>query len=303
MGMRITQQILVQRALASLRNQTARIAHLQEQLATGQRVMKPSDDPLDARRAMNLRTTIGRNEQYLATMQDTSPVLTETAMSIENVVESLQRVRELTLQGASGTNTTSQTASMANEVNQLLEAILAAANHQTNSRYIFGGTNTLTPPFAATRDANDEVVSVSYQGNSQRFEVAVGDGIRTSIGETGDTVFQGTQDILQLVMNIRDSLRNGDQADLQNTRLPELDAAQNQLLRALARIGGVQNRLERSEQDLEDFNQQLETVLSDSVDADFVEVTINLNTQNNAYLAALNATSRVLQPSLMDYLS
>ena len=50
-AMRVTTQLLVDRSVRNINNQTNRLLTLQEQLATGLRVNRPSDDPIDARRA------------------------------------------------------------------------------------------------------------------------------------------------------------------------------------------------------------------------------------------------------------
>jgi flagellar hook-associated protein 3 FlgL len=85
-------------------------------------------------------------------------------------------------------------------------------------------------------------------------------------------------------------------------RLEELDAAREQVSRAIARVGAIQNRLDRTEEDLADFELGLETLLSETIDADYAEVIVELNAQSNAYTAALQAGAQVIQPSLLNFL-
>jgi flagellar hook-associated protein 3 FlgL len=115
-------------------------------------------------------------------------------------------------------------------------------------------------------------------------------------------VFQSSQDIFQTLIGIRDDLLAGDQSSLQNARLTELDVAREQFSQAQSRVGAVQNRLDRTELEIEDFQVQLQELLSDSIDADFAEVLINLNAQSNAFQAALSAAARAIQPSLLDFI-
>ena len=300
--LRVTQGILAQRALANIQNQSRRILDLQTQLSTGLRVNAPSDNPIDARRAINTRASIAKNEQYLENISTVSPRLAETVTAIETMSENLLRARELTLQGANGTNDQTALDALAEEINQILEAAMNTANHQTGSLYIFGGTRTTTPPFDVTRDVNGDITAITYQGNTEDIEIAVGDGITVTTNEPGSTVFQGSQDIFQTLIDIRDNLLAGDQASLQSTRLTELETGRQQLSQAMSRVGAVQNRLERTELELEDFQIQLEELLSDSIDADFADVVINLNAQSNAFQAALSAAAQVIQPSLLDFL-
>ena len=298
---RVTSGLIVQRTLNNLNAQTRRILQLQDQLSTGRRVVRPSDDPIDARRAVNVRALISQNEQYLSNIDDISPFLTETTSTIQRVVDVLQRVRELTTQGASETNGQDQLDAIAAEINQLLEDTVDSGNHQTNGRYIFGGTRTRNAPFTVTR-VGGEITAVNYVGNQERIEVSVSDGSRVVVNEPGDSVFQSSVDVFQVLIDIRDDLQAGNQASLQNVRLAELNTAIDQELLPLARVGAVQNRLERVAFNTEDFVIQLEKLLSEKVDADFAEVMVDLNSQSNAFQAALNAAGRVIQPSLLDFL-
>ncbi|GMU92052.1 MAG: hypothetical protein AMXMBFR4_11100 [Candidatus Hydrogenedentota bacterium] len=299
---RITQGILVQRALINLQRQSVRILDLQTQLASGQRVNAPSDDPVDARRAMNARAIIAENEQYLRNISSTGPRLEETVTSLQTVSDRILRLRELTLKGANGTNDQNTLNIIAQEVNQILEGLVNTANHQTNGAYIFAGTRTRTPAYSVTRDVNGNITAVTYDGNNEDIQVQIGDNTRLVVNEKGSEVFQGAQDLFQTVIDIRDNLLAGDQNSLQNARLTELEALRQQMGQGIARVGAIQNRFSASEAELEDFQVQLKSVLSDAIDADFADVIINLNAQSNAFQAALNAASRVIQPSLLDFI-
>jgi len=300
---RVTQGMMVTRSLNDLNYQTRRLLKLQEQLSTGLKVNNPSDDPLAARRAVNIRGIISKQEQYINNVSSTGQLLLESTTSLQTVISALQRVRELTLQGANGTNSQVQMNQVAIEVNQLLESVFVEANHQTNGRYVFGGTRTLNAPFVATRDANNQITSVTYEGNNEDIEVAVTDGISVKINETGQRAFLSTQDVIKTLIDVRDNLLAGDKTSLQTERLTELTDAQNQLLISVAALGATQNRMDSLTSNGEDYVQQLRVALSDSIDADYAETVVNLNAQTNAYQAALNPTARVIQPSLLNFLS
>ena len=299
---RVTQGMMVTRSLNDLNFQTRRLLQLQERLSTGLKVNNPSDDPLAARRAVNIRGVISKQEQYLNNVSSTGQQLLESTTSLQTAISALQRVRDLTLQGANGTNSQVQMNQIAIEVNQLLESVFVEANHQTNGRYVFGGTRTLTAPFVATRDANNQITSATYAGNDENIEVAVTDGISVKINETGQRAFLSTQDIIKTLIDVRDNLLAGDKTSLQTERLTELVDAQNQLLISVAALGATQNRMDSLTFNGEAYVQQLRVALSDSIDADYAETVVNLNAQTNAYQAALNSTARVIQPTLLDFL-
>ncbi|MCP4644409.1 MAG: flagellar hook-associated protein 3 [bacterium] len=301
-ALRITQRIIVDRALNNLRDQQQAILQLQEELATGLRVNDPSDNPIDTRRAINTRTTITVTEQYIDNISRTNAFLTETDTAIQSSGESIRRVRELTLQGASGTYGPDQLENISEEINEILEGMVNTANHLTAGRYIFGGSRTTEPPYDVTRNVDGDITAVTYVGNSEYIETAIGNGVRVNVNEPGDAVFTSDQDLFQTLIDIRDNLLSGDQTSLQTTRLEELDTIADQLNQSLARVGAIENRTTRTSVELEDFVLQFEELLSDAVDADYAETIINLNAQNNAFQAALSAAGSVIQPSLLDFI-
>ena len=299
--MRVTQSLLTARTVRNIQNAQRRMFDLQEQLATGFRINSPSDDPTGTQRALNARTAIGKNEQYLNNISRVGPQLLETGTTIQTVVDNMRRANELAIQGATGTQTSQQFNAIAEEVNQLLEENLVSANLRTNNRYLFSGTRTLTPAFEAERDANGDITSVNFMGNTEKIRVAISDGVTANVNEDGQTVFQSEQDVFQLLIDLRDNLLAGDQGAVQD-RLAEFPVAENQLLSALSRVGAIENRLERVTRDTEDFTLQFQQTLSDAIDADFAETIINLNVESNAFQAALIASARVIQPSLLDFI-
>ena len=300
-ALRVTTQLLVDRSVRNINNQTNRLLTLQEQLATGLRVNRPSDDPIDARRAVSIRSLIGKNEQYLANISMVNSPVAETNTSIETILSSFNRAWELTLRGANGTNAQSQLDALAIEIDQILEGIFSTANHETNGRYLFGGTRTTAPPYEAVRNAEGEITAVNFVGNTEAVRVAISDVLDLQYNETGPDVFSETQDISQTLIDVRDNLRAGDTGALGSVRLEEMETVRVQLTSALARVGSIQNRLDRSVEEFEEFTFQLQTQLSDAIDADYAEVITELNAQTNAFQAALSAAARAILPSLLDY--
>ena len=304
-AIRVTQRILVDRVLRNLNQQSRGILDLQEQLATGRKVNRPSDSPLAVRRAVSASIEVGKNDQYLSNISSIGPQLLETETAILTVVDVIQRGKELTLQANNSTNGQAQLDQIANEIDQLLEQLVVQGNTITNDRYIFAGTRTQTEPMAVTRDVNGVITGVTYAGNTDTYSVEVAEGITVPANVPGESVFFSTSantvDLYQLFIDTRDAMRSGNFAAL-GTSLADLDTAQEQLLVEVSRVGALQSRLERSDANLRTVSIQLEQVISDNIDADFAEVALNLNAQTTAFQAALNAGSRVIQASLLDFL-
>lgn len=296
-ALRVTQRILVDRLLNNVNFQQRQILRLQEQLATGQRVNTPSDDPLAARRGINVRSEIERNEQFLTNISVVSPFMRATETATLSAVDLVQRLNQLTLQANNNIGAT-QRENLATEINEVLEGFLVESNTVNNGRYIFSGTRTNTVPFEAQRGADGEITAVTYRGNNRRFQVEISTGTFVNVNEPGSAVFQGSDDIFDLAIAIRDGARSG--ADLTG-ELDRLNQIRGQFLESIARLGATQGRVERVASNLDEVNLQLTEVYTNNIDADFADVTLNLNVQLSALQAALNAGARVIQPSLLDF--
>lgn len=300
-GGRVTQLMFIDRTLQDLRRQFNRVFEFEQQLATGYRVNRPSDDPIDARRAVNIKIEIAQLTQFLGNITDARPQLDDTETALQNTVDVLQRVRELTVQGSNGTNSQEQLDAIATEINQLLEETLVLSNSQSVGRYIFSGTRTKTIAFAETRVAG-EIATVTYQGNLEAINIAISESAQVKINVDGQSAFQGGTDIFATLISIRDELRAGNQASLSTTRLAEVDGAIEQLLLRQADLGANSNRLDRVIGVTEDGVVSQQILLSEKIETDFADATLRYNNSLNALQAALNASARVLQPTLLDFI-
>jgi flagellar hook-associated protein 3 FlgL len=303
MGVRITQSQITSRTLRDLNAQMRSLSTLQETLATGKRVNSPSDDPIDARRAISIRRSISKSEQFLSNLNDLQPQLNGAEGVLTSILNILQRTQELTIRGINGSLSTEQMQQSAVEVNQLLEQALLEANTTINGRSLFAGTHTLSDAFSVTRDLlTDEITAANYEGNGVAIDVQFSDTGTLSVNSTGDDAFVSGVDLFALLIGIRDDMVAGDKDSLRTNHLDGLKDAQDQILESLAKIGGVQNRVEDISNTTEDFILALQEQLSDRVDADYAETVLNFNVQQNSFQSALNAAARIVQNSLLDFI-
>ena len=301
MGTRITTKILFNTAIDNLNRIETDLAQLQEQLASGQRINRSSDDPIGARRAMGYRSVLKRNDHYLTAIRD-AQIFTNAADSTLGIMtEDLLRVRELVLRGASGTLNPDQRNQLAIEINQIINAMVDVANATSGGRQLFGGSRTLDAPFETTV-VGDEIVSVQYLGNDDELTVQIDATAHVTVSQPGSTVFQGTVDVFDVLIGIRDDLRAGDIDSLSNVRLGELDQISSQISQARAFYGSTINRLIFNEDRIDGNQITLQDVLSQTQDADFAELLTQINIKEVALQAALATTSRVIQASLLEWL-
>jgi flagellar hook-associated protein 3 FlgL len=188
MSMRITQGILYQRALIDVQHGLSRYSQLQQEVASGRRINRPSDDPEAALRILPLRTDIRRLEQLSGNVSLARETLDTGTASLEDASALMQRARELTTQAANGTLSDSDRQSIGAEISQMLDQMVGIANTRRGDRYLFGGTANGEPPFAVVNDGGG--TRVAYRGNRDSLQIDVAPGVTTDLNVPGDAIFQ-----------------------------------------------------------------------------------------------------------------
>ncbi len=182
--MRISTSQFIQQGLSQILTQQQRVADTQQQLATGRRVVKPSDDPAAATRSLTLREGIATLQQYNDNSNLANSRLRIEESALISAGDLLQRARELAIQANNATQTNETRAGAGAELQGILEGLLSAANtRDANNEYIFGGYRTNAPPFVQTGSG------FSYIGDQGVREVQVGASRRVAIGDSGEAVF------------------------------------------------------------------------------------------------------------------
>ncbi|MFQ5946082.1 MAG: hypothetical protein ACE5NC_07505, partial [Anaerolineae bacterium] len=159
MAMRVTTEMLLGQSLLALRDSLNRISKSQAQLATGRRLSAPSDDPEAAAAGTRLQSRLASVEQYNRQAGGALSLLGAYDTLLAQLNEIAATARELTLRGSSSAGP--PPAALAAEANVLLEELMEVLNRQADGRYLLGGRETLTAPFAVTRNANGDITAVT----------------------------------------------------------------------------------------------------------------------------------------------
>jgi flagellar hook-associated protein 3 FlgL len=288
--------MLNQTLLYDLRNVTNQLSTSEQQLSSGYKLNQPSDDPYGASQALKLRADLAANRQYQSNVQDANSWQNVADTALGDIGDSIQRARDLVLQGANDTNASSDRQAIVTELNQLIDSIKTDANTQYAGRYIFSGTKTSTQPYQL--GSND-----AYSGNTAMITREIGVGVQVTINQPGASIIgDDTSGLLATLRGIVTDLQSGNTNALSTTDLDALDSANDQLLNARAQVGALSNRLTTASNRLQSTEQSTTQLLSNVQDADMTQVMINFSTQQAAYQAALRAGAQIIQPSLMDFL-
>ncbi|MFW5824154.1 MAG: flagellar hook-associated protein FlgL [Marinobacter sp.] len=182
---RISSQQVFSGGISRLQNLNVDLNQTQEQVSTGKRVNRPSDDPVAAARILKLDQEVGRIDTYKRNVGLAENRLQQEESSLESMNDIIERVRELTVQAGNGSLSANDRQSISAELKQRLEELASQANTQDSSgSYIFSGFQGDSPAFA--RNANGNWV---YQGDEGERNLEVDDGVSVTISDHGKELF------------------------------------------------------------------------------------------------------------------
>jgi flagellar hook-associated protein 3 FlgL len=296
-----------------------RQARLQQQISTGQRITTASDDPKAMRRVLNLRNERSQLTQY----QDNISTLRENANVVYSTVNAMKRLSDRASEIATladGAKATVALSAYAKEVDQLLEETLRLSNTQHRDVYIFSGTKSKDTTYTATRDGEEKITAVNFEGNSNSAKIDVA----FSTFVNGNYSAEGTHGILKNSANdadfitnliaLRDNLTTAADtsltkdanhaalATIKDTVLGNLDKDEVNFIDHFSSIGAMLSRLETSEAITKSQVASIEPLISNEADADLADSLVRLNEIQNAYTAALQSGALLMRTSLLDYI-
>jgi flagellar hook-associated protein 3 FlgL len=295
--MRITQSMLASNSLKNLSESYRRMGKYEDQLSTGKKITKPSDDPVVAMKGMTYRSNLKEVEQYKRNLSELYLWMDNSESGIDQANSALQRVRELTIQGMNDSYSPEDRQAIAREVEQLKQSLVATANTQVSGRYIFHGTDVMNAP--VPQDNPVQVAANLGEDEINNYRVEVSRGVFMKANVNPANVFN--QEMFDTVQMIEDQLKSADPQGM-DVLLKDLDNVMNTLSAERSELGARYNRLEMVETRLGQQEVMATKILSDNEDADIERVIMDLKSQESVHRAALSVGARIIQPTLMDFL-
>ncbi|GAA3450663.1 flagellar hook-associated protein FlgL [Dactylosporangium matsuzakiense] len=293
-GFRVTERSVATNTLANLQVNLQKNQDLQNQLSSGKQITKASDSPGGAVIAMQTRSDMATLNQYSRNGDDGMGWLNQADTALTSASTQLNRARELVLTGmSSGTGGDPQAReAIAQEMDNLRGSLLDLANTTYLDRPIFGGTT-------AGNIAYDQ--NGVYKGDTGQVNRTIGANATVRVDTDAASVFGADPDnVFTTLGQIADDLRNNPAA-LQGD-LAKVDTAQKRVQTGLSGVGSRYNQVSQMQQAAENRVLDLRTQLSNVEDIDLPKTITELSLQQTAYQAALAATAKVVQPSLVDFL-
>ncbi len=296
---RMTQNMLSRQSFSGMQTAMSRVAKAQEQLTTGRLINRPSDDPTGATSAMRIRSSLAAQKQYVRNADDAVGWLDQSDSTLQEATTQISRARDIALQGAnSGALGQKALDALATEVDQIRDGLITTANAKYLDRPIFGGITSGAQAYLPDGTLADP----DAIGTASGVVRTVADGARIRIdvegpaafGPEGDSVFKHLDDLSI-------ALKGGDSVAIQGA-IGKLKADSDRVSNAQADIGARTVRVENARSVATDATLTLSNALSSVENVDLAKATVDLGLTQVAYQAALGATAKALQSSLLDFL-
>ncbi|MED5247287.1 MULTISPECIES: flagellar hook-associated protein FlgL [Priestia] len=292
--MRVTQGMLAANSLKQISNSYNKLETLQNQLSTGKKITRPSDDPVVATKGMAYRSNLSEVNQYKRNLTEAQSWFDSSESGLEQVNSILQRTKELVVQGLNGTNESDDRQAIAREIEQLKLDYMQVGNTQVAGNYIFNGVNVGAPP--VSEDASSMIKSTI---NLDPFSVEVSKGIQLRVNIHPENIFgQGAFDLMN---SVQTAFEQNDVNSLKDLST-QVDTQLSTLLAERSELGARSNRLELIENRLDSQEITATKMLSNNEDADIEQVITNLTVQESVHRAALGVGAQIIQPTLLDFL-
>lgn len=184
--MRISTSGMHAQALAAMLLAQGKLAKVQQQLTTGQRLTSAADDPIAASSGIAMDQTLAELDRYGANALRAASRLHAEESALDGVVDVIQRVQELAVQVNNGAYGDTERKAISAELHQRYDQLLALANSGDGAgRYLFGGAADGSAPFAGSSSGG-----VTYSGDSGQRLITVAPGVDVADGDPGVEVFQ-----------------------------------------------------------------------------------------------------------------
>ncbi len=324
--MRVGENSTLNTVKDTLNRSRLRMNELQKQNSTMKRVNTPSDDPVGNVKLMSIRNESLDNSQFEKNANLAKTFLNYTDTSLEEVTNLLVRAKELALgQASSAANGPESRMMVAEEIRNITSEVSAIANRRLGERFIFGGYRTNVPPFEGDG---------KYAGDNGLITVEVQKDVFVGMNIPGDEIFLGKKKDKvpqqapgtaaevgaspELAMNVvdpansdqnifraLDALRVGlmtNDVDLIRSTLEPLDKIRDRVITTRAQVGARTAGIDTAIANMGKknvFNAELQSNIEDS---DIIQVVSDMAREETVLRASLQASNKLIQPTLLDFL-
>jgi flagellar hook-associated protein 3 FlgL len=267
------------------------------EISSGRSVNQPSDNPTASALLVENNDQATFNSGYLQSIGTVQGQLSTADSTLSSVVTALQRAISLGVQGANGTLSDSDRASIANELLGIQSQLVSLSNASYQGRYVFAGTNTNTPPFVVD---NSVPSGVRYVGNTDVNQVSIGNGNKLAVNQPGSQLFSApSNDVFLAVNNLIQSLQSNTGI---GAAVTSLGAANSYVSAQRVFYGNASNQAQSQSTYLNTAKLQIAQQQNTLGGADLAAAATNLARSQIDTQATLATISKLTQNNLFSYL-
>jgi len=322
--MRITNKIITNNYLSNLNANLEYLNNISERLASGRSYLKGSDDPETALKAYQVRENLSRISLYQDNITEANTIMTDVESAVSELNSIMTSIKEQVIQGESDTCSSDDRAIIAEVLQSYQAEILDVANSKSSGKYIFGGSDMNTIPFCLEGDTLlyhgvDVDSSTGFSDESLYYDIGLGleldgsgqvmAGTGLDIANPGSELFgTGTDangianNVYNLVGEIAQMFQNNDLSNL-DTYVSKLEEVSDSITVKYASIGQKTSFIDFVSERLESNKANATVKQTELEGIDTAAGALEYSTQEAAYEAALAVGSKILQYSLLDYMS
>lgn len=303
---------------ASLQNSNAQLEKLMSQMASGNRLTRPSDDPITHVRIARLSREEASNDQYLSNISSLSTRMSRSEVVLTSMNDDLLNARDLLVWALDGSNTSNDMNAMASSLEALRDGILASSlNKDQEGNYMFSGTATRTQTVGLVdvKDANGIVMTdadgkplQTYQalGNDKQQMVVVGNGLtqaaNVSIGAETAAVLNTLTAAIESIRKPDANANDAATRQILTAALTSVDATMDGISTKISQLGGAQNIIATLETNARNLSTANQSSILDYAQLDYSTAATQLNSLMSAIQATQSAYAKVSKLSLFDAL-
>jgi len=311
--MRISTSMIFDAGRNTLMRQSADLAHTQQQLATGRRILTPSDDPIGSARALEVTQSKSVNTQFQTNQGYAQDALTVLESSLGNIGDTLSYIRTRAVEAGNGVFTDAELQAVASDVEAQFNALLATANSKdATGEYLFSGFQSGQPAFSGGAAASGAgPTAVIYQGDEGARSMQVGPSRVMPVAEPGSKVFMvdatsGESQMFSAISDFITELRKAPTDPTRNiaaavqTAIGGMDAGIDNVSTIRASVGSRMVELDAQVDLSAEHDLQYADTLSRLQDLDYNEALSRFSQQQTVLQAAQQSYVQVTGLSLFD---
>jgi len=314
--MRVADNTITRNYLNNLSSNTEQLYADSTKVSSGKSYQSASEDPADAIKAMKVRSTLAKITAYQGNIDEVSGILSERETAVSELNKITTEAKAKIIQGESGTYNEADRKTIAETLRSYQNTVLSLSNQMYTDKYVFGGVNDYNTPFAVGSDGRLKYqdISVDDPGTFNPEEVYCDIGLGSDGASAynvsspgskllGTGVSNGTtNNLYNLLGDIADEFSKTDLPDI-TKYTDKLDTISNNLLVSYTSIGEESSYLTTFSDRLTTSKTNAVTAQSKLENADTAAASVEYSAQETAYQATLQVGAKLIQKTLLDYLS